>query len=202
METAKKVFRNLASDQTFINDILLLNKLSDKLNQILDTYLDSKYRDYYHDLAEKFTDLIGLSKKDSHIIWHLLDFFSYRVIPENELQDIEVALNEITDDKSKLSGFLEKLKDEKTQNKLNELDLIDDEIGNVNPHYKTIEYSLQDRKVIKDNKLLSNFPVVTMRIITSKEELDENVIELLEDDVDKLITKLNNIKKEIEIIKR
>lgn len=201
MKTAEKVFRNLANNQSFKDDISLLNELSGKLKQILDTYLNSKYRNYYHHYGEKFAKLIDLPEKNSHVIWHLLDLFSYNVIPKNELQDIEIALNEIIDNKSKLKGFLKKLKEKKTQDILEELDLIGDEIGNMNPHYEEIEYTLQDRKVIKDNKILKNFPVVTLKIITSKEEQDDNVIEFLEDDIDKLIDKLNEIKKQFGIIK-
>ena len=131
----------------------------------------------------------------------MLDFFSYTIIPQYEINDIVKALNEITEKKFTLKKFIEKLKNKKTQDILRELDLIDDEIGNINPHYEEIEYSIQERKVLKDNKVLKSFPVIILQIITSSEESNKNVIELLEDDLDHIIDEFNDIKRKLEIIK-
>ena len=202
MKKSEKIFGNLVNKPSFKSDILLLNQLlSNKLEQILKIYLKSKYRGYYHNYGDKFATLIDIPIRDSHKLWHLLDFFSYTIIPQYEINDIVKALNEITEKKFTLKKFIEKLKNKKTQDILRELDLIDDEIGNINPHYEEIEYSIQERKVLKDNKVLKSFPVIILQIITSSEESNKNVIELLEDDLDHIIDEFNDIKRKLEIIK-
>ena len=202
MKKSEKIFGNLVNNPSFQSDILLLNQLlSNKLEQILKIYLKSKYRGYYHNYGDKFATLIDIPIRDSHKLWHLLDFFSYTIIPQYEINDIVKALNEITEKKFTLKKFIEKLKNKKTQDILRELDLIDDEIGNINPHYEEIEYSIQERKVLKDNKVLKSFPVIILQIITSSEESNKNVIELLEDDLDHIIDEFNDIKRKLEIIK-
>ena len=202
MKKSEKIFGNLVNNPSFKSDISLLNQLlSNKLEQILKIYLKSKYRGYYHNYGDKFATLIDIPIRDSHKLWHLLDFFSYTIIPQYEINDIVKALNEITEKKFTLKKFIEKLKNKKTQDILRELDLIDDEIGNINPHYEEIEYSIQERKVLKDNKVLKSFPVIILQIITSSEESNKNVIELLEDDLDHIIDEFNDIKRKLEIIK-
>lgn len=200
MKKSEEIFNSLAINLGFKKDVLFLNTLSDKLGHILDIYLDSKYRDYYH-YGNKFAKLIDVDEKDSHRIWHLLDFLCYTIIPDYETKDIVEALNEITEKKLDLNKFFEKLKDEKTQNILKELDLIDDEIGNINPQYVRLEYNIQERKILKDNRVIKSLPLVTLQIITSKDEPDEFVVELIEEDLDRIIDDFNGIKRKLKILK-
>lgn len=200
MKKSEEIFSSLAINLGFKKDILFLNTLSDKLGHILDIYLDSKYRNYYH-YGNKFAKLIDVEEKDSHRIWHTLDFLCYSIIPDHETNDIIEALNEITGEKLNLKGFIEKLKDEQTQNILKELDLIDDEIGTINPKYIKLNYNIQERKVLKDNKVIKSFPLVTLQIVTSKEEPDEFVVELLEEDLNRIIEDFNEIKRKLKIVK-
>lgn len=200
MKQSEKVFGRLASNPSFKKDILFLNKLSNKFDQILKTYLKSQYREFFH-YGDEFAKLIDLPIKDSHRLWHLLDLFGYSIVPNYETDDIIEALNEITEIKLSLKTFIEKLKDEKSQDLLKELDLINDEIGKINPHYAKLIFNIQERKVFKDNKVIKNFPIITLQIATSSEESDENVFELLEEDVDRIIDEFNDIKRKLKILK-
>ncbi len=178
-----------------------LNLSQDDLQSILDVYLKSKYRTYYHyhNNLKQFAKKINLSPDEAHKVIHVLDYFAYRIVSEHEIQDILAALDEIGLKKSdKLVNFLQTLK--KAKKTLEILDLIDDEVGTINPHFHNLTFNIQNRIVLKDNKVIENLPIVLLQINTSQNDSD-NIIELLNDDLDSLIDGLNEIKKKLNILK-
>ena len=200
MKTAGKVFRNLVENELFKEDILFLNKFN-MLNQALDIYLQSEYRNYYHDNDKAFSKKINASIEDAHRLWHLIDFFSYTISPKFDSNTISKAVEELIGIKPKLKKFLKRLEEKQTQELLDEIDLIGDEIGNVNPRFKEIEYNIQERKVFKDDKVIKSFQVISLKIITNDEESNNNTFEILENDLDYIIEGFNNMKKKLKLTK-
>ncbi len=201
MKKSELIFRNLSKEVAFIEDIsFMLSIPENKLLDVLDVYLQSQYRAYYHKHLGKFSDKIKLPIDDAHSLILLLDLLAYRIVPKHEVKDVLSALNEMTDKKAEvLRNFLNKLKEKSTQEILENLDLIDNEIGNLNPHIRDIEFNLQNRVVLKGNTIIKKIPVVTLQLITNNNK-DKNIVELLEDDLDNLIKGLNEVKEKLKII--
>ena len=148
MKKLELIFGQLTNSLSFMKDLeFSLNLPQDNLQSILDIYLKSKYRAYYHDNLKQFSKKINLSVDEALKVIHVLDYFAYRVVPENEIQDILSALNEIGLKKSdNLVNFLETLK--KAKKTLEILDLIDDEVGTINPHFRNLTFNIQNRIVL------------------------------------------------------
>ena len=200
MKKSELIFGQLVNRPNFMKDLeFSLNLSQDDLQSILDVYLKSKYRTYYHDNLKKFAKKINLSVDEALKVVHVLDYFAYRIVSEHEIKDILSALDEIGLKKSdKLVNFLQTLK--KAKKTLEILDLIDDEVGTINPHFHNLTFNIQNRIVLKDNKVIENLPIVLLQINTSQNDSD-NIIELLNDDLDSLIDGLNEIKKKLNILK-
>ena len=193
MKKSELIFGKLANSPPFMKDLeFSLNLTQDNLQSILDVYLKSKYRNYYHHNLKKFAKKINLSVDEALKVVHVLDYFAYRIVPEYEIKDIISSLNEIGLKSDNLVNFLQTLK--KAKKTLEILDLIDDEIGTINPHFHTLTFNIQNRIVLKDNKIIETLPIVLLKIN------NEN-IELLNDDLDTLIDGLNEIKKKLNILK-
>ena len=200
MKKSELIFGLLVNRSHFMKDLeFSLNLSQDDLQSILDVYLKSKYRTYYHVNLKQFAKKINLSPDEAHKIIHVLDYFAYRIVSEHEIKDILSALDEIGLKKSdKLVNFLQTLK--KAKKTLEILDLIDDEVGTINPHFHNLTFNIQNRIVLKDNKVIENLPIVLLQINTSQNDSD-NIIELLNDDLDSLIDGLNEIRKKLNILK-
>ncbi|MCH8018310.1 hypothetical protein IH785_00525 [candidate division KSB1 bacterium] len=202
MEKSQLVFGSLINNDAFKKSIMLLSSLSEgKLLSIQKTYLESKYRTYYHDHLDKFSKKIDLSLPETHTLIHAIDFLAYHIVQDYSVQDIISAISElISENAEQLNSFLKNFKKKTTQEILENLDLIDDEIGTINPHFDDIRYNIQSRAIIKNRKVIDEIPVIQLQIDTS-EKNESIVIEFIEDDLDKLITKLNGIKQELIFLK-
>lgn len=203
MKKSEILFGNFATNSAFIRDMnFLADTPQDVLDFALDIFLKSKYRSYYHIYIKKFAKNIKLTTEDAHTFLHLLFYFGYVVVPKYEVPEIILALREIVSDKAdNLNSFLTKLKDKKTQEIFEILDLVDDEIGDINPHYENVTFNLQNRIVLRENKIIKNLPIITLQFITSEED-GNNILELLEDDLDSLIEKLNDLKQKFSLLNR
>lgn len=201
MKVSEKVFRNLVNNPGFKEDLLAVNGDTEKLISGLDVFVKSEYRYFYHDRISKFADKADLPIEEAHRVWHVIDMFGYSIVPRFDVETICKAIEEFIGEKNNLRVFIEKLKDEKTQNLLSEIDLVDDEIGNITPQITGLQYHLQDRKVFKENKIIRSFPVTSVKIICDSEDSKEYVFELLEDDLDDMIEGLSEIKKKLNIMK-
>ena len=202
MEKSQLVFGSLINNDAFKKSIKLLSSLSEgKLLSIQKTYLESKYRTYYHDHLDKFSKTIDLSLPETHALIHTIDFLAYRIVQDYSVQDIISAISElISENAEQLNSFLKNFKKKTTQEILENLDLIDDEIGTINPHFDDIRHNIQSRAIIKNGKVIDEIPIIQLQIDTS-ENNESIAIELIEDDLDKLIAKLNGIKQELIFLK-
>lgn len=203
MEKPELIFGNFADSKSFIRDLhIFLESSQEELELIVDTFLKSKYRYYYHYRLKEFSNIINSSIEDAHKILHLLDLFAYTTVKKYEVDIILSAIEHLTSEKSNnMADFLNKLKDNEIQERLKTLDLIDDEIGTINPHYRTITFNIQNRIVVKDKEVIANIPIVTLQVNTTGKEKD-NAIELTYDDLDKLIKELNEVKKRVNLLKK
>lgn len=202
MKKSELIFGSLRDNVSFIESIKYLSNLSEnELLSIQKAYLESKYRYYYHDHPDKFLEITDLSFKEAHGLFHLIDLLSYRIIPNHSVQDIILAMNELISEKvNNLGGFLKRFKSKATQEVLKNLDLIDDEIGSTNPHFGFVSYTIQNRMIFKNNKIIERLPIVLLKIETSKDD-NFDVIEFLEDDIDSLVEELSEIKKKLSMLK-
>ena len=80
------------------------------------------------------------------------------------------------------------------------LRLIDDEIGTLNPHFDNLTYSIQERIVVQNDKIIKKIPLVLLKIDVSDNSDKSVAIELLEDDLDKLIEGLGEVKKTLKLL--
>ena len=185
----------------FHRDITYIARLpKDSLENIIKIYLKSKYRRYYFLHIEEFVRVTNLSTMNSRRLLQLIDYFAYSLSPNFETEEIISALQGIYDKDDKETGniqyFLEVLKKEETRKKLDILDKIDDQIGNVNPHFRAMSYNIEKR-IIKDGKeTIQILPIATLKIENSEDK--ETVVEFLNDDIEKVINIMTTIKKELE----
>ncbi len=200
MKKAELVFGKYSQNPPFLKDLKSMLSLSkESMENILDVYLSSEYRMYYHRHVDKFSEKTGLETTFAHTLTHLLDLFAYLIVPKDDVDNIIEALKEIEIfDNHNLEiaePFLSKLKDDETQKILDTLDLIDDEIGGINPRFSNITYNIQNRVVIKNDKIIKRFPVATIHLDTMED--DSLILEVLEDDIDSIMETLEQIKKHL-----
>lgn len=202
MKQSELIFGSLGDNISFIESIKYLSNLSEnELLSIQKVYLESKYRYYYHDHVDKFVKRTNLSFKEAHGLFHLIDLLSYRIVPNHSVHDIILALSELISEKIiNLDGFLKRFKSKATQEVLKNLDLIDDEIGSTNPHFDFVSYTIQNRIIFKNDKIIEKLPIVLLKISTSKDD-NLDVIEFLEDDIDRIVEELSEIKKKLNLLK-
>ena len=78
------------------------------------------------------------------------------------------------------------------------MDLIDDQIGLINPHMPRINYYLDQRVVFHKEEIINKFSVILFQLKTRHNPEKDLVFELTEYDIDHFINRLTLIKKELE----
>ena len=201
MKKSELIFGRLSSNPGFLSDLSFFVDLSkEKLDQGLEVFLNSKYRFSCHNDLDSFAENLDLSLEKAHAVTHLIDILAYQLIPKYEIKDIVVAINELTQDKAvNVEYILNKLKSSEVKEILDIMDLVDDEIGTINPHFKNITYNIQERIVVKDDKIIKKIAIVLLKIDVGDKEKSIG-IEFLGDDLDKLINGLGNIKKKLNLL--
>jgi len=198
MKKSELIFSPYLRHPGFFDDIeKILSFNKDEILSLLQNYLRSKYRSYYFVNIDKFTTALQLSTNDAISIIRIFDYLAFQVVPKYDKKEIISALEELLSEKTNLENYeiiIDKFKISETQEILQVLDLIDDEIGNINPHFRNITYNIQNRLVFKDTMIVKKIPIVTMEFNTSNDSNPKCVLELLDEDIDRLIEGLKSIK--------
>jgi low affinity Fe/Cu permease len=201
MKKSELIFSPYLRHPGFFDDIeKILSFNKDEILSLLQNYLRSKYRSYYFLNIDKFAAAMQLSNNDAISIIRIFDYFAFQVIPKYDKKEITSALEDILPQAENLENYeiiIDKFKLNETREILQVLDLIDDEIGNINPHFRNITYNIQNRLVFKDIMIVKKIPIVTMEFNTTDDSNIKCIMELLEEDIDKLIKGLKNIKNKL-----
>lgn len=204
MQNQKNIFEQFANVPDFLHGMeLLLNLSEESQSKLLGVYISSEYRNYYCVHSEKFAKILDLQIDEAHDIFHVFDFLAYRVLPKNEPEEIVQALISLKFDAEKsarLKTVLIKLCDSGTQNTLKNLDLIDDEIGAINPHLPRITYHIDQRLVLRDDKIIKTFPIVIMQFKTRHQNNNKVIFELTGDEIELLADQISAIKNQLAIL--
>lgn len=202
MKKSELIFSPYLRHPGFFDDIeKILSFNKDEILSLLQNYLRSKYRSYYFVNIDKFATALQLSTNDAISIIRIFDYFAFQVVPKYDKKEIISALEELLSEKANLENYeiiIDKFMINETQEILQVLDLIDDEIGNINPHFRNITYNIQNRLVFKDTMIVKKIPVVTMEFNTSNDSNTKCVMELLDEDIDRLIEGLKSIKSKLK----
>jgi hypothetical protein len=201
MKKSEQVFSSFIRNSDFLNDLeCVLSFDKDKIELFSDIMIRSKYRSYYFYNMSKFIADTKTSQEKSLSILRILDYFAYTIIPKHNKEDILQALDELFEsrvDLSNLEFIINKFNENSIREKLKILDLIDDEIGTINPHFKNITFNIQNRFVMKDNEIIYRLPIATVEFNITKENDSKYIMELLGEDIDQLINGLKDIQKKL-----
>lgn len=63
-----------------------------------------------------------------------------------------------------------------------------------------MSYTIQNRIIFKNDKIIEKLPIALLKISTSKDD-NLDVIEFLEDDIDRIVEELSEIKKKLNLLK-
>jgi len=206
MENSKKsVFGQLVNSQNFLQALeLLLNLSEEAQSRLFDAYISSEYRNYYCIRSERLARIIGTGASEAHDIFHVFDFLAFKILPENEPEEVVQALNSLKFDAGKsarLKTVLIKLYAPETLNKLKILDLIDDEIGAINL-LPRITYHIDQRIVLQDDKIIKTLPMVIMQFTARHSNMNKLTFELTGEEIELLAEQLLAIKNQLSILKK
>jgi len=204
MKSDEKIFGNLIKQSEFLQELKALFNLPKTTQQkLFETYISAPYRLYYCKHSDELAAIINTEDNVAHRLFHIFDFLAYNILSSNEPDEVIESLKPIFGnvDFEAIKEIFIQLKDQKTRNRLNIIDLIDDQIGLINPHMARIDYHLDQRIVFHKEEVVNKLPVILFQLKTRHEPEKKLVFELTEYDIDPFIRKLNSIKQELEKMK-
>ena len=205
MEIAEKIFGRLIKNDEFLQNLKLFIELPETTQQkLFDAYIASPYRRYFCLNSEKLASILDIDENTAHGVFHIFEFLVYNILPKNNPEEIVEAFRSLKfDDKhlTKTKKILIQLKESGTQRKLTILDLIDDEIGKINPHLPRIDYQIDQRLIIENNEIVDVLPVIIFQLRTRHRSENRIAFELTKEDIENLINKFTSIRKQLDKIK-
>lgn len=205
MEIAEKILGRLIKHEEFLQSLKSFIELPEATQQkLFETYVSSPYRRYFCLNSEKLASILEIEDDTAHDMFHIFEFLTYNVLTNNNPEEIVEALKSLNLDHKhliKTKKIFIQLKESEIQRKLKKLDLIDDEIGKINPHLPRINFQIDQRFIIDKGEIVDVLPVIIFQLKSRHQSDDHMAFELTEDEVENMANKFASIKKQLDKIK-
>ncbi|HKJ69620.1 MAG TPA: hypothetical protein VKA68_16810 [bacterium] len=201
MNDFEKVFGKYANSKVFLNDLEdFLTLTANKKEKLLSAFISSEYRTYYCLHSRNLAELLEVEDEKAHSIYHVFDFIAYKILKDNTVEEIIAAFNSKDYNKKDISStgiILQKLDSPELEEQLTNLDIIDDEIGAINPHWPLIEFHIDTRAIYKAGRIIKTLPLALIQFKARHDDENKITMELTADDIDLIIDSLTDIKQKL-----